>query len=109
MRVAGDELGLRGPLRALFRELRDVGETEDEALCDLLQGPATHRRSPELAGRCVRVLLEMGLVERSRNSGVRALGAVSSDATDLERSGAFRAYRSQYEEAKKFLASQTHP
>jgi single-stranded-DNA-specific exonuclease len=109
LRVVEDELGLRRPLAAIFRELREAGWAEGERLRQLLCGDGKHRRSPELAGRCVRVLLELGLLERPGKDGVRALGAVSSDATDLERSAAFRAYRVRLEEAKRFLGRQTHP
>jgi single-stranded-DNA-specific exonuclease len=109
LRVVEDELGLRRPLAAIFRELRESGEAAGERLRALLRGEGKHRRSPELAGRCVRVLLELGLLELPRNDGARSLGAVSSDATDLERSAAFRAYRALLEEAKAFLGRQTHP
>jgi single-stranded-DNA-specific exonuclease len=109
LRVVEDELGLRRPLAAIFRDLREAGRAEGERLRALLCGNGKHRRSPELAGRCVRVLLELGLLERPRNDGARALGAVSSDATDLERSAAFRVYRIRLEEAKRFLGRQTHP
>ena len=43
------------------------------------------------------------------SEGARAFGVVSSDATDLERSRAFCAYRDRHEEAKRFLASRRQP
>jgi single-stranded-DNA-specific exonuclease len=109
LRVAEEGLGLRRPLEAIFRDLREAGEAEGERLRELLRGDGAHRRSPELAGRCVRVLLELGLLRRRSNHGGGALGAVSSEATELERSVAFRAYRAQLEEAKEFLGRQAHP
>jgi len=109
LRMAEEELGLRRSLTTIFRSLRDSGPAQGEPLRALLGGDGPHRRSPELAGRCVRVLLELGLLERAADGGAGSLGAVSSESTDLERSAAFRAYRSRLEEAKRFLASQRRP
>lgn len=107
--VLEEQLGLRAPLRAMFGELRDAEPLADERLRSVLRGSSRHPRSPELAGRCLRVLLELGIVRGQADGGVRAFGVVSSDATDLGRSPAFRAYRDRHEEAKRFLASRRQP
>jgi single-stranded-DNA-specific exonuclease len=105
--VAEDQQGLRAQLRALFRELRDGGFLAGEQLRTALRGGGAHRRSPELAARCVRVLAELGLVQERPDRGVRTLGVVSSDPIDLESSDAYRACRARLEEARRYLESQT--
>ncbi len=109
LEVLDEQLGLRAPLRAIYRDLREAGPLAEEELRALLAGSSRRPRSPELAGRCLRVLLELGIVRSLPERGARAFGVVSSDATDLERSRAFCAYRDRHEEAKRFLASRRQP
>jgi len=106
--VLDQQLGLRMELRSLFRDLRAAGSVAGEELIAALRGSGRHPRSPELAGRCLRVLGELDVVRIDRESGVRRLGAVSSDGTELERSEAFRAYGARHEEGKRYLASLRH-
>ena len=73
----------------------------------LLAGEGTFRRPPEVAARCVRVLSELGIAELGGESGARALGVVSSERTELERSGAWRALAARHREGLEFLQSQT--
>ncbi len=62
-----------------------------------------HPLSPEVAARSARVLAELGLVGWARSDGPAALRVVSSEATDLERSTAYGAYRRRHEETRRFL------
>lgn len=99
------EWGLRAPLAALYRALRDAdGALEGASLAALLAGEGKHPLSAELAGRCVRVLREVGLLEMSVNGGAGHAGVVSSEETDLERSEAFLAYGARHEEGKRYLS-----
>jgi single-stranded-DNA-specific exonuclease len=107
--VLDDQLGLYGHLRALYLAFSGAAHLEGEPFQVALRGQGRHPRSPELAGRCLRVLLECGAVQGSPNLGVSVAGVVSSDQIDLQRSGAFRAYRSRHEEGKRFLARATQP
>ena len=107
--VLDDQLGLRRHLRSLFHALSGTGRLTGDELLTALRGEGRHPRSPEHAGRCLRVLLECGAVQGSPDLGVSGAGVVSSDQIDLQRSGAFRAYRERHEEAKQFLARATQP
>ncbi len=62
MRVLEEELGMRRPLRAVFRGLHKAGAREGEELRDALAGSGEHLQGPELAARCVRVLDELELI-----------------------------------------------
>lgn len=102
------ELGLRAELGALYRALRDAGPAAGESLRGLLQGDGSHPRSPELAGRCLRVLAELDLVQGAPEGGTGEVRVVSSEKTELERSPAFRAYGARHEEARRYLEGQRH-
>jgi single-stranded-DNA-specific exonuclease len=107
VRVVESELELRPHLVAIFRELRAAGGAPSpDRLAAILRGPGPYARSPELAGRCVRVLLELGLAQSSPERGAQGLRVVSSEATELERSGSYGAYRARLEEARRYLGSQ---
>jgi single-stranded-DNA-specific exonuclease len=103
--VLDEQLGLRSALAAVFRALRDRPAGEGRALRAALAGTGARPRSPEVAARCVRALDEAGIVALQANGRERSLRVVSSEGTDLERSGAFRAYRARHEEGKRYLAS----
>ncbi len=107
--VLEEQLGLRMALRSLFVDLRAAAPCEGEVLRRALRGRGEHPRSPELAARCVSVLSDLDLAGIEAGSGVRRLGAVSSDGTDLERSAAFRAYGARHEEGKRYLESLRDP
>jgi single-stranded-DNA-specific exonuclease len=109
MRVVEHELGMRRPLRDVFRALHGAESAEGSELRQALAGDGDHTRGPELAARCVRVLDELELIVWDRSSRERSLRVVSSGHTDLERSAAFRAYSARLEEAKKYLASLKQP
>jgi hypothetical protein len=109
MRVLEEKLGLRAAVVAVFRALRDLdagdGGPEGSALRKALAGGGNRPRAPEVAARCVRVLGEAGVVALERDGRERRLRVVSSGGTELERSGAFRAYGARHEEGKRYLAS----
>jgi single-stranded-DNA-specific exonuclease len=99
------EYGLRAPLAALYRALRDAGGAEGEELEGRLRGDAQRPRSHTLAGRLLRVLSELSLVSLDRDR--LAVQVPAAERTALERSAAFRAYESRREEAHRFLESAT--
>jgi single-stranded-DNA-specific exonuclease len=107
--VLEEQLGLRAPLASLFRSLRTGGPCEGEELRAALSGDGRFPRSPELAGRCLRVFGEVGLVEGKPSSGTGTVGVVSSERTELTRSAAFRAYAARHEEARRYLESRRRP
>jgi single-stranded-DNA-specific exonuclease len=109
LRVHADEWPSRASLATLYRSLRSraqlgAGLTPGLTRSLLCGEGRSHPLSPEAAARSARVLAELGLVRWQRSGGVRALGVVSSEGTDLERSAAFVAYRARYEEGRRYLS-----
>jgi single-stranded-DNA-specific exonuclease len=104
-RAAHDQqFASRDAVAALFRRLREARGGSGETLRNALAGNGSHPLSPEGAARCFRVLAELGLVAGEPRGGAGAVGVVSSEGTDLERSAAFRAYRTAHSEASLYLA-----
>ena len=102
LRVHADDWPSRAWLASVFRELRSAGDAP--SVRDALVGSRrAHPLSPEVAARSARVLAELGLVSWARSDGPAALRVVSSEATDLERSTAYGAYRRRHEETRRFL------
>jgi single-stranded-DNA-specific exonuclease len=102
------EYGLRPSLVALYRALRDRGQAAGEELERLLRGDGVHGRSAALAGRLIRVLVELELV--SLDPDLPALAVTERPApTALERSPSFRVYAERYEDGRRFLSSANHP
>ncbi|HVO55865.1 MAG TPA: single-stranded-DNA-specific exonuclease RecJ [Solirubrobacterales bacterium] len=95
----------RETVAAVFRRLREAGEAGGGPLRAALAGPGPYSLAPETAGRCLRVLDELGLLAGEPNRGGGTVGVVSSGGTDLERSAAFRAYNEELAEARPSLAS----
>jgi single-stranded-DNA-specific exonuclease len=104
-----DQLAQRPAVVALFRDLRDAGEVGGEQLLEALRGSGAGPRPPEAAARGFRVLAELGLVAGGPNRGDGVVRVVSSEGTELERSAAFRAYRSRYEECRQYLERRRQP
>jgi len=101
------EWELRPALSGIYRELREGrGEAGARELVALLAGGGAHPRTPEEAGRCARVLVELGLLAWEGSAGDRSLRVVSSEGTELERSKAYLAYRARHEEGCRFLSRQ---
>ena len=98
------DFALRDPLAAVYRALRAARHTGGEACEALLRGEGPQPRSAALAGRLVRVLAELDLVDFDREGP--ALRAVEApERTALERSAAFRAYHRRLEDGLRFLSS----
>lgn len=105
-RVLSAGLLLRAPAAELYRAVRDAGgELGGEALTAALAGRGKVSRAAEVAGRCVRVLEEAGVCAWTGDGAGAVLRVVSSERTDLERSGAFRACAEAHAEALRFLRS----
>jgi single-stranded-DNA-specific exonuclease len=107
--VIAEQLASRAAVAAVFRSLREVGEASGEELRQALAGSGSHPLGPEAAGRCFRVLSELGLVAGEPRGGAGVVGVVSSEGTDLERSPAFRAYREDHSEAQAYLERPKQP
>jgi len=107
--VVDEECASRQAVAGVFRTLREAGEASGPALREALGGGGSHPLSPEVAARCFRVLAELDLVAGEPAAGAGAVGVVSSEGTDLERSIAFRAYRRDHSEASQYLAIPQHP
>ena len=71
----------------------------------MLAGASEFPRAPEVAGRAVSVLAELGLCEWRPDSAAPALRVLSSEQTQLERSRSYGACVARHEEAKRFLRS----
>jgi single-stranded-DNA-specific exonuclease len=99
----GDQLAQRGVLAGVFRDLRDAAGEPGRPLYEALRGSGAHPRGPEAAARCFRVFEELGLAHGAPDRGRGAVGVVSSEGTDLERSPAYRAYSARYQEGRRFL------
>jgi single-stranded-DNA-specific exonuclease len=104
------EYSLRPALIAFYRALMAHPEAlSGPALEEVLSGSGRHPRSPALAGRCLRVLGELGLLELHRSSATVRCTNIGEGKVDLERSPAFRHYTRVYEEALKFLSGPAQP
>lgn len=104
-----EQLARRTVLIAMFRDLREAGESSGSELLAALQGSGPHPRGAEAAARCLRVLGELGLVQGSTGGGDGSVGVVSSEGTELERSAAFRAYGARHQEGLKYLKRRQQP
>ena len=94
----------RAPLAEIYRGIA-AAPARDDALRSLLTGSARYGRSPESAARAVAVLLELGIAAGATGEESRLLRVVSSEQTELERSGAYRAISTTHEEGRKYLQS----
>jgi single-stranded-DNA-specific exonuclease len=104
------EYGLRGPLAAVYRALAKGGPVlADLELETALLGEGRHPRTPALAGRCLRVLVELGLVELERSSATVKCAIIEQRKVELDRSPAFRAYAALHDEAQSFLSALQQP
>ena len=109
LRVHADDWPSRASLATLYRMLRGGAGVEGSVAAESARAllcceDRSHPLSPEAAARSARVLAELGLVRWERFGDARALGVVSSEGTDLERSVAFVAYRDRHEEGRRYLS-----
>ena len=109
VKVEDERWTSRQAVAGVFRALREAGEASGQGLREALSGPGFYPLAPEAAARCFRVLTELGLVGGEPRGGAGAVGVVSSEGTDLERSAAFRAYRARHSEATQYLARPQQP
>jgi len=107
--VLGERLAQRPTLVPFFRDLRDMDHGSGEGLRRALMGSGPNPRCPEVAARCFRVLSELDLVAGKPVEGRGEMRVVSSVETDLERSAAFRAFSSRYQEALRYLEGLRQP
>ena len=99
------EWSLRGALAELYRALVPLVRVEGAAARELLSGAGRFGRSPESAARCLRILSEIGVIGTETSGDVRCIGVVSSERTELERSGAWRAFAATHQEGRRYLQS----
>jgi hypothetical protein len=119
LRVHEEEWPRREALAALYRVLRDrqSGPASNgsgrrlraEEVRDALHGPGRHPRAPEVGGRRIRVLEDVGAVEWEPAATPRTLRVVSSVGKDLELTKSFAAYRDRCEEGRRFLSRRRQP
>jgi single-stranded-DNA-specific exonuclease len=102
-RVLADEFDLQGQVGSIAGALAGEREPPQGRLREALEGGARYSRTPEQAGRCLRVLEELGLV--SLTPGGWELGVVSSEV-EPESSPAYVKYRERHSEAQRFLSRQ---
>lgn len=105
-RVHRAEWDPRPALAEIYRGLVGAGGTASGAeLHALLAGPGAHPLSPERAGRSIRILEELSLCRWEPDDAAPTLGVVSSQRTELDRSGTYVACRERLEEGLEFLES----
>ncbi|HXS46995.1 MAG TPA: DHHA1 domain-containing protein, partial [Solirubrobacterales bacterium] len=104
-----EQYARRSVLIGMFRDLRTAGEVSGAGLLGALRGSGPQPRSAEAAARCLRVLIELGLVQGSPDGGDGSVGVVSSEGTELERSAAFRAYSARHQEGLRYLKRRKQP
>ena len=95
------QLAVRPVLTELWRSLNG-GSLAGDALEAVLRGSGAYPRSGALGGRLLRVLSELALVEV--DAARRSCRALPGARTNLERSGAHRAYGARLAAAERFLA-----
>lgn len=99
------EHDLRSDLTALYRLLRDAHALAGEELAVALRGDGSSPRTPALAGRCLRVLVELGLVHV--DAARRSVTLEPAQPTRLERSATFRDAQRRLEDGRRRLSPAT--
>ncbi len=95
------EYGLRDSLAASYRTLRDRGGAVGRELETALRGEASQPQSPEHAGRLLRVLTEVGLVNLDRERA--AVTVTGQRDVTLEHSPAYRDYQRIRQDGLRYL------
>ncbi|MGI8592927.1 MAG: single-stranded-DNA-specific exonuclease RecJ [Solirubrobacteraceae bacterium] len=96
---------LRSEVASLYRALRSAGGVRGRTLAATLCGDGTHPRSAAHAGRLLRILDELELVNVDRSLGAAAVP--EARRTALDRSTAFRFYTRRYEDGLRCLDEST--
>jgi single-stranded-DNA-specific exonuclease len=96
---------LRDTLRVVYSALAaEPGETiAGPALEAVLRGAGTYPRSPAVAGRCLRILVELQLVELERSSGTVRCTITEAERVDLETSQVYTSLARRCQEGLIFL------
>jgi single-stranded-DNA-specific exonuclease len=105
LRVHEREHGLRATLPAVYRALRDLETPGGEALEAALRGDPRAPRTAGLAGRALRVLTELHLVDLDRAS--RRIVVPVAHRTSLDDSAWFRSEQVILEEGRRWLTRST--
>ncbi len=101
--IAERDLDLRPALAGLYRALRDGGGAGAGSLESALRGPGPAPRPAALAGRLLRVLVELGLVDVDAAAFTARLSPAGP--TQLERSATFREATARLAEARRQLVA----
>jgi single-stranded-DNA-specific exonuclease len=101
LHIHQQEFGLRPSLADLYRVLRDLGSVAGGDLETALRGDAAQPRSPELAGRLLRVFVELDLVELDRRSA--RVSVLAGRRAELEGSAAYCDYQRRLEDGQLYL------
>lgn len=104
-RVHAAEYDLRPALTQFYRTLQSAGQLGQNQLERALKDASSQPHSTRLAGRVLRVLGELGLIELDRDSCQVKL--ISSKRTDLLNSAAYQAYHQRYEDGNRCLKVET--
>jgi single-stranded-DNA-specific exonuclease len=105
--IAERDLDLRPALAALYRALRDGRGADARSLEAALRGPGPVSRPAALAGRLLRVLDELGLVDVDVAAFTARLCPAAP--TQLERSATFRQATARLAEARRRLSAPAVP
>jgi single-stranded-DNA-specific exonuclease len=105
--IAERDLDLRAPLAALYRALRDGGGADGRSLETALRGPGPVPRPAALAGRLLRVLAELGLVDVDLTAFTARL--LPAAPTQLERSPTFSDAAARLADARRRLSVPAAP
>ncbi|MBK5110537.1 MAG: single-stranded-DNA-specific exonuclease RecJ [Thermoleophilia bacterium] len=108
---------LTDDLRLIYAALRDAAPdgaetgatTGGEELRSILRGEPQTPRSPELAARLLRVLIEVDGARSDGHGDARTAGVVSSGKIDLERSPTFTACARAHKERVRYLRQSNRP
>jgi single-stranded-DNA-specific exonuclease len=99
--ILQQEYDLRGPLADCYRALRAGDGAAGEVFEGILRGERVLPRSPEVAGRLLRVLTELDLVTLDRPGQAAYLS--SSARVALEQSPAYRFYQQRLQDGLQYL------
>jgi single-stranded-DNA-specific exonuclease len=105
LRIHEREHGLRDVLSEIYRALRDLETAEGEALEAALRGDPRTPRTASLAGRALRILVELRLVHLDRES--RRIAVPAAQRTSLDDSAWYRSEQVILDEGQRWLTRST--
>ncbi len=104
VRIHTWEYALRDQLKSLYRDLRTTGAVSGDECEALLQGKGNQPRSGALAGRLVRILHDLALIQLDLTT-LDLKVRQAPQRTSLERSASFQAYQQTLQDGLQFLNS----